>query len=268
MLARNALPAADATRGEHQAALERLAADLRADVALFGADRVPLASVGKPLPAPGESRESGGWVYAWGSRPVWAVRLPDGRWLEARMPREGGFPGYRIFLMLALLALAVGVGAYPLARRLTRRLERLQAGGGALGAGELLARRGRVRALRERRARWRAGRRSRRSAPAASDAPQPAGKRKTPRHPAYRSARRPRRARRGIGRLRPRRRRSRGRARTRVRPVLPRGERAGLGPRARPRAPDRPPARGRGALRAEGRAGQLLHRSPVRSLNR
>jgi len=44
------------------------------------------------------------------------------------MPREGGFPGYRIFWMLALLALAVGVGAYPLARRLTRRLERLQAG--------------------------------------------------------------------------------------------------------------------------------------------
>jgi len=140
MLARNALPPADATQAEHQAALERLAADLRADVALFGADRAPLASVGKPLPAPGESRESGGWVYPWGSRPVWAVRLPDGRWLEARMPREGGFPGYRIFLMLALLALAVGVGAYPLARRLTRRLERLQAGVESLGAGDLSAR--------------------------------------------------------------------------------------------------------------------------------
>jgi len=79
-------------------------------------------------------------VYPWGSRPVWAVRLPDGRWLEARMPREGGFPGYRIFLMLALLALAVGVGAYPLARRLTRRLERLQAGVESLGAGDLSAR--------------------------------------------------------------------------------------------------------------------------------
>src|SRR5712691_4747464 len=56
------------------------------------------------------------------------------------MPREGGFPGYRIFLMLALLALAVGVGAYPLARRLTRRLERLQAGVESLGAGDLSAR--------------------------------------------------------------------------------------------------------------------------------
>ena len=140
MLARNALPPAGATKAEQQAALERLAADLRADVAVFGADRSPLAAVGKPLPAPGEGRESGGWVYLWGGRPVWTVRLADGRWLEARMPREGGFPGYRIFLMLALLALAVGVGAYPLARRLTRRLERLQAGVESLGAGDLSAR--------------------------------------------------------------------------------------------------------------------------------
>ncbi len=139
-LARNALPPAEASRAEHQAALERLASDLRADVALFGADRAPLAGVGKPLPAPGEGRESGGWMYRWGSRPVWTVRLPDGRWLEARMPREGGFPGYRIFLMLALLALAVGVGAYPMARRLTRRLERLQAGVESLAAGDLSAR--------------------------------------------------------------------------------------------------------------------------------
>jgi len=139
-LARNALPPAEASKAEHQAALERLASDLRADVALFGADRAPLAAVGKPLPAPGEGRESGGWMYRWGSRPVWTVRLPDGRWLEARMPREGGFPGYRIFLMLALLALAVGVGAYPMARRLTRRLERLQAGVESLAAGDLSAR--------------------------------------------------------------------------------------------------------------------------------
>jgi signal transduction histidine kinase len=140
MLARNALPPADAPRTEQQAALERLAADLRADVALFASDRSLLAAVGKPLPVPDQGRESGGWVYRMGSRPVWAVRLPDGRWLEARMPREGGFPSYRIFLMLALLALAVGIGAYPLARRLTRRLERLQAAVDSLGAGDLSAR--------------------------------------------------------------------------------------------------------------------------------
>jgi two-component system, OmpR family, sensor histidine kinase RstB len=140
VLARNALPPAGAPKSEQQAALERLAADLRADVALFAADRTPLAAVGNALLPPREGRESGGWVYRWGSRPVWSVRLPDGRWLEARMPREGAFPGYRIFVVLALLALAVGVGAYPLARRLTRRLERLQVGVESLGAGDLSAR--------------------------------------------------------------------------------------------------------------------------------
>src|SRR5256714_4554833 len=133
-LARNALPSAEAARAEQQAALERLAAGLGADVALFGADRSLLASVGRPLPAPREGRE-GGWAHRWDGPPVWELRLPDGRWLSARIPHGWGFPGYRIFAMLALLALAVGVGAYPLARRLTRRLERLQAGGETLGAG-------------------------------------------------------------------------------------------------------------------------------------
>src|SRR6185503_5573764 len=117
-----------------------LAADLRADVALFGADRSPLAAVGSALPPPGQGRDHGGWLTHADGRPVWAVRLPDGRWLVARLPRGHGIPGYRIFLMLALLALAVGVAAYPVARRLTRRLERLQAGVESLGAGDLSAR--------------------------------------------------------------------------------------------------------------------------------
>jgi signal transduction histidine kinase len=43
-------------------------------------------------------------------------------------------------LMLALVALAVGVGAYPVVRRVTRRLEKLKASVDALGAGELSAR--------------------------------------------------------------------------------------------------------------------------------
>jgi signal transduction histidine kinase len=140
MLARNALPPAGAPASDHQAALERLAADLEADVALFAPDRAPLASVGKALPPPGEDRERGGWVYRLDGRPMWAVRLPDGRWLEARAHRREGFPGYRIFLVLGLLALAVGVSAYPVARRLTRRLERLQGAVESLGAGDLSAR--------------------------------------------------------------------------------------------------------------------------------
>ncbi len=138
-LAQNALPPVGAPKTEQQAALEKLAANLRADVALFAPDRSPLAEVGAPLPAPEAGRERGGWNRPWGD-PVWAMRLPDGRWLEARAPHGHRHTPYGLFLALALLALAVGVGAYPVARRLTSRLERLQAGVESLGAGELSAR--------------------------------------------------------------------------------------------------------------------------------
>src|SRR6266511_4754260 len=138
-LAQNALPPAGAPKTEQQAALEKLAANLRADIALFAPDRSPLAAGGAPLPTPEAGRERGGWVHRWGG-PAWAVRLPDGRWLEARAPRDHRHAPYGLFLVLALLALAVGVGAYPVVRRLTSRLERLQAGVESLGAGELSAR--------------------------------------------------------------------------------------------------------------------------------
>ncbi len=138
-LAQNALPPAGAPKAEQQAALEKLAANLRADIALFAPDRSPLAAVGAPLPAPEAGRERGGWIHRWGG-PAWAVRLPDGRWLAARAPRGHRHAPYGLFLVLALLALAVGVGAYPVVRRLTSRLERLQTGVESLGAGELSAR--------------------------------------------------------------------------------------------------------------------------------
>ena len=50
-LALNALPPAGAPKAEQQAALEKLAANLRVDVALFAPDRSQLAAVGEPLEA-------------------------------------------------------------------------------------------------------------------------------------------------------------------------------------------------------------------------
>jgi signal transduction histidine kinase len=65
--------------------------------------------------------------------------LPDGRWLVARQKqRRLGHGG--IFVILGLLAVAVAVGAFPVVRRLTRRLERLRLGVEGLGAGDLRAR--------------------------------------------------------------------------------------------------------------------------------
>jgi signal transduction histidine kinase len=133
-IARNVLPPASASPAEQQAALERLARDVRVDLGLFAADGRRLAAVGENLPTPNRS----GWQRA-GGVPVWATNLADGRWLAARMPHPRRGPAFGLFA-LALILVAVGVGAYPVVRRLTQRLERLQRGVEALGAGELSAR--------------------------------------------------------------------------------------------------------------------------------
>jgi signal transduction histidine kinase len=139
VLAQNVLPPADAPAPDQQAALERLAANLQADIALFAADRTPLAAVGAPLPAPDPGRARGGWLRAWGP-PAGVIHLRDGRWLVGRVRPERRPTAAPLFLTLGLLALAVGVGAYPVVRRLTKRLERLQAGVESLGAGNLSSR--------------------------------------------------------------------------------------------------------------------------------
>jgi len=139
-LAQNVLPPVGAPPSEQQAALDKLAANLRADVALFAADRTRLAAVGDSLPAPDTGRDRGGWLRAWAGPPAGAIHLPDDRWLVARVRHDRRHAGVGLFFMLALIALAVGVGAYPVVRRLTARLERLQAGVESLGAGDLSAR--------------------------------------------------------------------------------------------------------------------------------
>ena len=140
MFAQNALPPSTAPKPTQQAALDKLAANLRADVALFADDRTLLAAVGAPLPPPDTNRGRGGWFRRWGGPSAWVIRLPDGRWLVARVPHDHWHAGFGLFFLLALIALGVGVGAYPVVRRLTARLERLQAGVKSLGAGDLAAR--------------------------------------------------------------------------------------------------------------------------------
>jgi signal transduction histidine kinase len=130
-IARNVLPAPGASAAEQQAALERLAREVPVDLALFSADGRPLGAVGDSLPAP---RRTG-----WQRGGMWTTQLADGRWLAMRSPHQRRGPAFGLFA-LALILVAIGVGAYPVVRRLTQRLERLQRGVDALGAGELSAR--------------------------------------------------------------------------------------------------------------------------------
>lgn len=132
-LADAALPPPTKPRAVQQVALERLHARTHADLALFAPDGSMLATVGAPLPMP---VRGGGWSGG----PTWATTLPDGRVFAARLLGHARHPAFGLFAVLGLIALAVAVGAYPAVRRLTRRLERLQASVEALGAGDLSAR--------------------------------------------------------------------------------------------------------------------------------
>jgi len=134
VIARNVLPPPSASATEQQAALEKLARDVRVDLALFAEDGTRLGTVGERLPRP----EREGWQH--GRRgPLLTTRLADGRWLVARVPHHRPRPVFGLFT-LALILVAIGVGAYPVVRRLTMRLERLQQGVEALGTGDLSAR--------------------------------------------------------------------------------------------------------------------------------
>jgi len=139
-IAQGALPPPEAPREAQQAALERLSAGGRVQIALYAPDGTRIAQVGPQLLGSGERRHRGD--FPWRGRRVWTLELPDGRWIAARLPRERSPPlvPLGLVLTLGLLAIAVAVGAYPVVRRATRRLERLQAGVEALGAGDLAAR--------------------------------------------------------------------------------------------------------------------------------
>ena len=121
-----------------QQAVTDLAQRLKTDLALFTENGAPIARAGRPLPPPPPDGE-GAWIYGPGG-PAWSFRLPDRRWVVARAPVRHRHPAIGLILFLGGVTLAVAIGAYPIVRGLTRRLERLQAGVETLGAGHLSAR--------------------------------------------------------------------------------------------------------------------------------
>lgn len=136
-VAQGALPPASEPRAAQQAALERLAANRRINIALYEPDGTRIAQVGPDVLARREGARSA--RGPWHPGRVWTLELPDGRWLAARLPRRERPPyaPWSLFFTLGLIALGVAVGAYPVVRGATRRLERLRASVDALGSGDL-----------------------------------------------------------------------------------------------------------------------------------
>jgi signal transduction histidine kinase len=112
------------------------------DIAIFGPDGRLIAEAGDVDhggPMHMHSRGGPGWRgRPWGQM----VELRDGRTIVAVRPRAERSEFRRFGWLFALLGIggAVGIAAYPVVRRLTRRLETLQQSVTALGAGDLSAR--------------------------------------------------------------------------------------------------------------------------------
>ena len=169
------LPPPEAGPAAMRRGLDTLAGRFRVDLSLYDAAGRLVAAVGSPVPPPHRWRREGPSrrrSEAWRSRagPVhrarlreersferrgrgrgaFFIRLDDGRWLGGRrrsVPAWGvwlppWFPHWLPLWLgpLALLAVAIAIGAWPLARGLTGRIERLQMRVDELGAGSLSAR--------------------------------------------------------------------------------------------------------------------------------
>jgi signal transduction histidine kinase len=130
------LLSADSDRVARRQLLGDISTMLDAEVALFGADNRLIDAVGRSSSMP-HNGGTGNFYEA--VTPALGVRLSNGGWIEVRRSS----PTRELFNRVGLLApfgIVMAVFCYPVVRRLTRRLERLQSSVESLGSGDLKAR--------------------------------------------------------------------------------------------------------------------------------
>ncbi len=138
-LAMLSLPQATAPASTQREAIIKLGQRLDADISLFDRDLRLIASFGKPVDPPTGFKRFGGHSRRAGPRLT--LNLADGRWLVIKVIRPGALhPLVNLVLFLGIVVVSVVLVSYPLVRRLTRRLERLQDGVVQIGGGELSTR--------------------------------------------------------------------------------------------------------------------------------
>ena len=135
-----ALPPANADLSKQQEVLERLARPALPRISLFSVDGQLMAHVGPALPPPLPDAKENGWINHPDHQSAWVMHLADGRWLLAQPQHEHPNAPLPLIISLAMIGLVVAAVAYPLARRLTRRLEGLKQAVEALGTGALTTR--------------------------------------------------------------------------------------------------------------------------------
>ncbi len=125
----------DAPPARQREAILRLGERLHVGLVLWDRSGRSVATPGLTLPPPPPTAAAATW-----HGPGVLLRLPDGRRLALVMPERVLAPFSHFVAVLGLLAAAIAVFCYPLARRITRRLEQLQRGVEGLGAGDLRTR--------------------------------------------------------------------------------------------------------------------------------
>jgi signal transduction histidine kinase len=134
------LPPASAGAERRQQVLDALRRHLDADVALYdGSGNVLAASGHLPRITRQQLLGESGWIFTRGG-PFGILVLDDGRRLVMRPTHHRSRHGAYLVVVPLSIVLAFALGAYPIARRLTGRLERLRAGVEQLGQGNLTAR--------------------------------------------------------------------------------------------------------------------------------
>jgi signal transduction histidine kinase len=125
------IPARDDPPGAVAAAMTRLGEELRADISVYDDKGALAVSRGAPIPLA---------AVADRGRPlsqIMRVDLADGRAVLARLHPLGLSPPLRILTIMLIVAGGVGMAAFPITARLTRRLEALRSGVEQWGAGAL-----------------------------------------------------------------------------------------------------------------------------------
>lgn len=123
-----------------QTTIERFAAAFDADIALYAPDGRLIAAAGKGPPPELEAKKTRRIRRATERGEPFMLKLGDGRTIVAALELPWNSRGRGPLGYLALIALIVGLAAYPVVRQLTRRLESLRAGVEAFGNGDLVAR--------------------------------------------------------------------------------------------------------------------------------
>ena len=127
-----------------QLALSRLVVSPIEGLVLFDRDGVRVAAAGTlaPSPSPADTRPErhAARLRMHDAVVMRTIPLGDGRRVVARMHSDSLHMHLGGLVMLALIALAVALGTYPVVRRLTRRLEALAASVDRFGQGDLAAR--------------------------------------------------------------------------------------------------------------------------------